>query len=126
MPSKRTTDIDSHDNASPQDDWGALDEFCSQIDLEEVEFNQWCDVHRTLDLSVDLFITEQESIDGVEKEVRFAKSMYEESGEIKVIKQIRVVKVPPGSEDGFVLELKECGDEDRGAIGSLFVTIRYN
>lgn len=109
------------------DDFEALDQFCSEVDIEEISFEMWRDKHSSLDLIYHLSLTADEMRDGCEKAIIFSRT-FRESADIndrpRRMKTEFTVQVPPKSHHGLELVVKGQGDASTQVVGDLRVIIQ--
>ncbi|SME89715.1 DnaJ C-terminal domain-containing protein [Pseudobacteriovorax antillogorgiicola] len=113
---------------STQIDFDALDEFCAGIELEDIEFDKWCDHHNSLDLEISLKVDPQEARHGCIKEVELSRAVTETVGDEAVSKREKIkhqIEIKPGTPNGHRITLDGYGDKEHGQCGHLHVTIRY-
>lgn len=109
-----------------QEDLDILDQFCSELKIEEIEYDDWHTHHRKLNLTVCLFLTMEELTLGGEKEVKYCRTIKKMTGGKKEETRQQascLVKWPPGAEKGHHVSVKGKGDEKNGDQGDLLVKI---
>mgnify|MGYP003683824121 FL=1 len=109
------------------DDIDALEDFCSGVDLDEIEFSQWCDHHNSLDLEFTLSVEANRAALGCTLSFEMSRSIKENQGDKLVCRREKVqhqIEIEPGTLDGHKKTLKGCGDCELGRNGNLHVTIR--
>lgn len=114
---------DSHDPS----DFDALDEFCSGVELNDMEFESWANIHHDLDLRYILRVSPEQAKQGCIEYIVLSRSIKASSDKAvrKRQKSKLKVEIHPGARDGDIIRLKGCGDESPDQVGDLVVTIRF-
>lgn len=122
----KETDRDLADQLS-REDTDAMDEFCAGIDLDEIEYDQWCDHHRCLDLVFTLSIDPSRAASGCIELIEMSRSLIKSENGEKVLRREKFqvkVEIPSGTKCGHLMRLRNYGDFSEGHKGDLLVTIR--
>jgi hypothetical protein len=105
------------------DEEATLKEFCSGIELEEIEFEDWNRCHEDLNIIIPLFISLGESQKGCSKELHFSREVISEN-EVEREKAMVMLDIPSLVENGYTLVYKALGSVQDVNRGDLRVIIR--
>ncbi len=119
------------------DDEEALADFCAGVDLPEIEFSTWRDLHYSLDLVLTISLSRQEARQGGSREVKFVRTIRENSAEkrqkapgTKKLKSKEsasaLISWPPQVLPGTVFTLVAQGDRRESHRGDVKITIRIS
>lgn len=107
-------------------DFDVLERFCSDIEIEEISFEKWCDHHEQLDLIFHLHLSEVEARDGCEKQITFTRTIRElDNLKMRPLRKKiqKSIKVPANSVHGQEIILEGQGDSQGQIVGNLRVII---
>ncbi len=106
------------------EDESALLEYCSGIELEEIEFDNWKRCHEDLNIIIPLYISLEDSQKGGPTELRFSREVIDSEGKVRREKACVTLDIPSLVEDGCTLEIKASGSVQDVSRGDLRVIIR--
>ena len=109
------------------DDIDAIEEFCLDVELDEIEYDTWCDHHTSLDLVYTLCIKSQCAAEGCTRIIQISRSVSKLVDDWVVCRREKfqqVVEIPAGAKDGLQIKISGCGDFNASHKGDLLVTIR--
>lgn len=107
-----------------ESDLEALDDFCSEVQLDEIDFEQFKEVSKCLDLYTEVYVSRESMLEGGRKEVSLSRRVRQ--GGVKNWKPQRfkvLVCWAKFTQDGSSLTYKDLGDWDNDRKGNLKVTI---
>jgi hypothetical protein len=107
-------------------DEDALEAFCSQIEVEEFNFESWRDLHDSLDIIIPFYISCELAQTGCTREVEFSRNVSRNGHEIQREKASVSVIIPPGIDEGWSKMLPGLGDAQDENRGDLKVIIRFS
>jgi len=127
-PPRHNLHKDAVESPDPED-LELLEQFSSDIKIDEIAFEHWRDLHNELDLIYHLRLTESELRDGCEKTIIFSRTLRESNSQRQRPvreKTEKLIRIPPNARDGQVLILTGQGDLTGTAVGDLRVIIQVN
>lgn len=104
----------------------ALEEFCNDIELEDISFEQWAHISNNLDLLVTYKISKEELNSGGSKTISFTRKITKNSSnplDNKKVKVTRKISWPPSRETKINLTFMGEGDQNDHQRGNLIVTL---
>lgn len=110
-----------------QDDVELLEQFCREVDHEEIEFQSWSHINSTLDLVLHIVIDVESAKNGTKCEIRWCKTINQTDANGTKITRVKLrenIYLPGPIKDGQILVLKGLGDEKDLQSGDLKVIIR--
>ena len=111
-PKPKSTDAAPSNSA---DDLEALDQFCKDINLDDMEFDHWCATNYCLDLVVPVHLTKDQLPDSGRWEVRFTRTIRWTRDDGTVAERQEKVTItaiiPENCCHGHCLEFDQHGDQ---------------
>lgn len=103
-----------------------LEDFCRDLQVDEVSFEVWTHAHNSLDLSIPLTIDRSDiRAGGKEIGIQWTRSIQERpGGPTKREKTSKAIVVPAEAKDGDIVVLKGMGDQVGEDCGDLKIIIR--
>ncbi len=128
MAARRPTRVPSPaSEPSAQDDIDLLEQFCREMEHEEIEFESWAKTHSTLDLTLHVVINPESAKNGINCEIRWCRTITQADASSSKITRVKLrenINLPGPINDGQILVLKGLGDEKDHRCGDLKVIIR--
>jgi hypothetical protein len=111
-------------------DMEALDEFCSNVEIEEISFTKWQDFHNDLNLLIPYFLRQEEALAGCEKQISWVRSVVSDPKKKKetLIKQKVTHKFtfPPNTRDGYTIIVPDQGDQSGESVGIARIVVKIS
>ena len=104
---------------SPSDEELLLEEFLNDFESEEIGFNEWTNVHRDLDLRINVTVNESQLGGNSQVLVTFTKTV-----DKKKIKSSLNLVIPKNAKNGQEILLHGHGDRKGPEKGDLIVTLK--
>lgn len=110
-------------------DHDILEQFCAGIEIDDISFEKWRDLHQDLDLIYTLYLNEDEISQGCEKIITYTRSIKTSSEQQQRPVKVKVeksIKIEPNAKHGQVIVVEGQGDVVGEAVGDLRVLIHIN
>lgn len=125
---KSSTPPPTSDSTAPhllrEDDHIALEAFCKNLDFSEITLLEWEHGFDALDISVPIWITDEDARDGCERPIAFSRSIRTEGdGPVSREKMQITLQIPSGSQHQARISFPGKGDVRGGQQGDLIVII---
>ena len=106
-----------------------LEQFCADIEIEDISFEQWRSLHQDLDLIYTLYLTAAEVSQGCEKIITYSRSIKTSNDHQQRPVREKTetsIRIEPNAKHGQVIVVKGQGDVADKAVGDLRVIIQVN
>lgn len=115
----------SNDDGICEGDLDALDDFCDQVEFEDISFEKWKDTHNNLDLQVWISLTEEMLRTGGQQTISFVRTTVSACGKFKKKEKInRQIQWQNNRQSLMKLTFKNEGDQAGELKGDLIVHLQ--
>lgn len=123
--SKRSIPQPINQNPLSEDDLDLLDSFCDEVDFEDISFENWRDIHKSLDLILQVQISYQQSLNSGAHKTHYVKTRKKTGIDGFVEKHKTPIQVvwPDSAQFPYSYQIRNGGDETDGVSGHLKVII---
>jgi len=119
----RTKDKHNRNDKLSGDELSSLDEFCSDFEVDEVEFEKWNHSHRDLNIIIPLFVSSGDTPKGGLRELQFSREIINSAGESRRERTSVTITIPEIVKNGEQLILNGLGSAQESNRGDLIVII---
>lgn len=112
------------DCGGSEQDQEAIAAFAASVSLDECSFREWKSTHSSLDLTVPLFLSATEAKDGLQREIKWTRTIHEPGCQKPTRELVRkIFTVPPQTRHQHRFIFPGEGDRRGNSKGNLIVTI---
>lgn len=117
---------DDEDFALSTDDLEALEDFCENLEFDDIPMDNWVKCNQDLDITFHLTLSNQQFAQGLVKTITFSRCVSSKKGSEKSSKEkvSHEIKIKPGSKPGMMIKIPGLGDCAGNKVGVLCIILQ--